>query len=230
MSDMPLTDGINALIRYANETTGASDTTLSDAVESLVAGYGGGGGGFADWLDFSAGNIQALIAHGSEYIMTDYMGTGNEIFGAKFASSEAVRYEHFWGMSFSNNKYDMQRSNASWNIDTMVRGTASIDRLAITSGTPFVKAAGALGYGAMTPTKALAIFAGYYNNNLESQLSKATFYGLNLVNANGEYIARFMPWLENGTPCVKDLISGSIYYNAGTGAFGYIDAEGVTHD
>ena len=50
MSNMPLTDGINALIRYANETTGASDTTLSDAVESLVAGYGGGGGWSADGL------------------------------------------------------------------------------------------------------------------------------------------------------------------------------------
>lgn len=41
----PLTDAINALTRYANETTGASDTTLSDAVETLVAGYGQGGGG-----------------------------------------------------------------------------------------------------------------------------------------------------------------------------------------
>lgn len=40
----PLTDAINALTRYANETTGASDTTLSDAVGTLVAGYGGGGG------------------------------------------------------------------------------------------------------------------------------------------------------------------------------------------
>ena len=41
----PLTDGINALIRYANEATGSTtDTTLSDAVESLVAGYGQGGG------------------------------------------------------------------------------------------------------------------------------------------------------------------------------------------
>lgn len=38
----PLTDGINALTAYANEVTGASDTTLSDAVETLVAGYGGG--------------------------------------------------------------------------------------------------------------------------------------------------------------------------------------------
>lgn len=37
----PLTDGINALIRYANEVTGESNTNLSDAVESLVAGYGG---------------------------------------------------------------------------------------------------------------------------------------------------------------------------------------------
>lgn len=39
----PLTDAINALTRYANETTGASDTTLSEAVATLVAGYGGGG-------------------------------------------------------------------------------------------------------------------------------------------------------------------------------------------
>jgi len=41
----PLTDAINALTRYANETTGQSDITLSDAVETLVEGYGQGGGG-----------------------------------------------------------------------------------------------------------------------------------------------------------------------------------------
>lgn len=41
----PLTDAINALTTYANETTGASDTNLSDAVETLVDGYGQGGGG-----------------------------------------------------------------------------------------------------------------------------------------------------------------------------------------
>lgn len=40
----PLTDAINALTTYVNETTGASDTTLSDAVGTLVAGYGGAGG------------------------------------------------------------------------------------------------------------------------------------------------------------------------------------------
>lgn len=39
----PLTDRINALTAYSNQKTGASDTTLSDAVTRLVAGYGGGG-------------------------------------------------------------------------------------------------------------------------------------------------------------------------------------------
>lgn len=39
----PLTDSINALTAYANETTGAFDTTLSDAVGRLCEGYGGGG-------------------------------------------------------------------------------------------------------------------------------------------------------------------------------------------
>ena len=38
----PLTDGINALTTYANEVTGAEDTTLSDAVGRLCEGYGGG--------------------------------------------------------------------------------------------------------------------------------------------------------------------------------------------
>lgn len=38
----PLTDAINALTRYANETTGASDPDLSSAVRTLCDGYGGG--------------------------------------------------------------------------------------------------------------------------------------------------------------------------------------------
>jgi len=38
----PLTDSINALTTYANEVTGQSDTTLSDAVHTLASGYGGG--------------------------------------------------------------------------------------------------------------------------------------------------------------------------------------------
>lgn len=40
----PLYDQMSALLAYANEVTGASDTKLGDAVYSLAEGYGGGGG------------------------------------------------------------------------------------------------------------------------------------------------------------------------------------------
>ena len=43
MAGTPLTDSIEALTTYANQTTGASDTNLSDAVYTLVQGYGDGG-------------------------------------------------------------------------------------------------------------------------------------------------------------------------------------------
>lgn len=39
-STTPLTDAINALIARANSTTDASDTTLNNAVERLIIGYG----------------------------------------------------------------------------------------------------------------------------------------------------------------------------------------------
>lgn len=38
----PLVGGITALTTYANEVTGQSDETLSDAVTSLISGFGGG--------------------------------------------------------------------------------------------------------------------------------------------------------------------------------------------
>lgn len=46
MAGTPLTDSIEALTAYANQTTGASDTNLSDAVYTLVQGYGGGESAF----------------------------------------------------------------------------------------------------------------------------------------------------------------------------------------
>lgn len=54
----PLTDAIEALTRYANETTGASDTNLSDAVGTLVAGYGGSG---YDINELASGSISGAV-------------------------------------------------------------------------------------------------------------------------------------------------------------------------
>lgn len=46
MAGTPLTDAIEALTTYSNTVTGASDTTLSEAVATLASGYGGGGSGW----------------------------------------------------------------------------------------------------------------------------------------------------------------------------------------
>lgn len=68
-SNTPLTDAINALTQYANETTGQSDTTLSDAVGTLVAGYGGGGGDTLaqratnTLVNYSSNDITAVVAN-----------------------------------------------------------------------------------------------------------------------------------------------------------------------
>lgn len=63
----PLTDAINALTTYSNSVTGASDTTLSDAVDTLAAGYGGGGGGYA----FSWANVQKVTVGANTAANTD---------------------------------------------------------------------------------------------------------------------------------------------------------------
>lgn len=60
----PLTDAINALTTYANGVTGASDTTLSDAVRSLADGYGGGGcGGTPVTVTAACATAQACLNH-----------------------------------------------------------------------------------------------------------------------------------------------------------------------
>ena len=76
-SNTPLTDAINALTRYANETTGQSDTTLSDAVGTLVAGYGGGGGSGEDYIQFKTTP--------SETALTVEYNAGSFTLGAAYA-------------------------------------------------------------------------------------------------------------------------------------------------
>jgi len=54
---MSLTERIQALTTYANGVTGASDTTLTDAVETLAEGYGQGGGGTTDDKSYNFNNL-----------------------------------------------------------------------------------------------------------------------------------------------------------------------------
>lgn len=69
----PLTDGINALTQYANETTGKQDTTLSDAVGSLVEGYGGDNKISPESLKKAFEDLGYVF---SDYTLTEYSDSG----------------------------------------------------------------------------------------------------------------------------------------------------------
>lgn len=224
----PLTDSINALTAYANEVTGASDTTLSDAVHALAQGYGQGG--TPKWKDFSGGNIQAIIGDGNSYINTGLTITDNHIFSAKFKPNATVSYEYVFGTNRSNNvtsKINLQRQGLS---NTWLFTLSSLSGSAVTVSDTVIMMKGALGTANVEYDLPLLLFRGYHQGRIENQTSKITFYGLNIVDENNEYIHKFVPWKdENDIICVKNLVTGDIYYNAGTGTFGYIDADGVVH-
>ena len=232
MSTTPLTDAINALTRYANETTGASDTTLSDAVGTLVAGYGGGGVS-NDIFEFSAGNIKALVFN-SAVVTTDYTDNQDALYVIKLKSGAAVNYEHFFGESTSGDtaRTGIQRyQTSSTRLDVLIRSGLNLSYSVSTDisndvvlmiGRPAVQ-------GTVSTTLPMLIGGGYYRGSQEAQKSNMTFYGLNIIGNNNEYVARFMPWLEGTTPCVKEIISGSLYY-ATAGTLGYIDNNGTVHN
>lgn len=75
----PLTDAIQALTQYANETTGASDTTLSAAVGTLVAGYGGGGGVSIDDIAKTVQPSGAITLSDSVTTIGEYAFAGKPI-------------------------------------------------------------------------------------------------------------------------------------------------------
>ena len=81
MPETPLTDAIVALTTYANTVTGASDTTLSDAVDTLTSGYGTGASlEFLKTVTLSEGVNNLILDVSdltSEYNMIIIQGTMN---------------------------------------------------------------------------------------------------------------------------------------------------------
>lgn len=126
----PLTDSINALTAYANEVTGKSDTTLSDAVGSLVNGYNNiVSTEFiksytvpASWENSTDGNIPAiLIAIGLDY--TDLLA--NEVYVVIVRNNQAeqkYKGKAFFIPAYSNSKYGIRNetqiipASSSWNF------------------------------------------------------------------------------------------------------------------
>lgn len=95
----PLTDAINALTSYSNTVTGHTDQTLSEAVATLAAGYGGS--------VLPAGYTQMLFldSSGSEYIDTGL--------NTKAADSYTVYFERLTGAGTSINVFGNNVSNCA---------------------------------------------------------------------------------------------------------------------
>ena len=101
-SNTPLTDAINALTTYSNTVTGASDTTLSDAVATLAAGYGGGGGSV---LPTGYTQMMCLESSGSQYIDTGLYTTATD--------SYTILFERTTGTGSSINVFGNNATNCA---------------------------------------------------------------------------------------------------------------------
>ena len=105
----PLTDSINALTTYANEVTGASDTTLSDAVHTLASGYGSGGA--SSWTKVAETSYQVSTASiSAEDVATWETGhselwTSDKIVYVRIRDTAGKRAGYFYGSDnfFINN-------------------------------------------------------------------------------------------------------------------------------
>lgn len=83
---MSIKSKIQALITAANAKTGESDTTLTDAVQTLVDGYGQGGGGYsyiehyqyvqAETKDYNSGGF-------TSWFVNTYITKGNGLYWGK---------------------------------------------------------------------------------------------------------------------------------------------------
>ena len=71
-----------------------------------------------------------------------------------------------------------------------------------------------------TPTLDIYLFA-YNINGTASNFSTIRVYEFIVKNQSGTERLHFVPVTKNGTPCMYDLVSGTYFYNSGTGSFTY---------
>ncbi len=119
---MSILSKIQALITAANATTGESDTTLTDAVQTLVGGYGQGGGGGntleSDFLTVYKETVEVgenTVANSRQY--ADYLNSIKSIPGTLFAMSihqKASYINNEWANGFAGTSPTGYRYRSTW--------------------------------------------------------------------------------------------------------------------
>lgn len=77
---MILTEKIQSLITAANNVTGGSDTSLTDAVQTLCDGYGSGGGGAVLTIDTASKGVSDGIWHGVDTLYMSLRQAASNLF------------------------------------------------------------------------------------------------------------------------------------------------------
>lgn len=232
----PLTDAITALTRYANETTGQSDQTLSDAVRTLCDGYGGGG---APILPNEYARLLCLTSSLTQYIDTGLITKANSTFYLQFAKATNGT-QNFFGNNFSNcasfiqlgtNNTDMYyqfgsvayshftvqlASNEVFSLKLNANGiygkndvTGEYDLIASIEGTTVTENSSATNL----------LFARRRNGN-SPQTSQVTFYRF-IAEEGGEKVRDMYPAMRkaDGELGMYDVVNDVFYTNQGTGTF-----------
>jgi len=225
--DADLTSVANAI-----RTKGGTSASLAfpSGFVSAIANIPSGGG-VDDFEDFTAGNIQAIVSHGTEWIQLDYESTLNDLVAIKLADTSVTSWEAYWSVAVGNTSNGLQRSGSGNNFAFVIRnGSCSVSIIGFGTSTPVVAVHSTIGFTPASGTPhPLVLGRNWYRGNFESTIATYSFYGLNVLDEEMRYVKRYMPWLDNGEACVKEIISGTIYRNSGTGAYDYIDSEGVLH-
>jgi hypothetical protein len=187
--------------------------------------------------DFNGGNILALISHKNEYIDTGYYPkVCTEYFLKATKDKQYLRYENLFAALFesvgtrvgiemyASSLTDISYYTTSSSTFSNVPSSLSADVPTILSTRHLLSAD-----PNTVATRPLLIFYGYHKTSLNVK-SGFNFFGLKCYEF-GKLVKKYVPWLDdNNVPCVRELVNDEYLYNAGTGAFGYIDLEGNIHD
>lgn len=230
---MSILSKIQALITAANNATGESDTTLTDAVQTLVDGYGQGGGTVIEVPDGYT-QLEYLESSGTQYIFTPYNAKLNSRAVVKFAwlngcptygsafgtrnpwfmfvpnqaiGNNLVQVKALAGFGNTTNKDCYAYSNSPIIVDISKDGTLvnGANTLTVSSGSALTE----------TSTK-IALFArGELNFIVPCRIWRYTYY------ENDVMLLDMLPAMRNSDNVLGmyDLVNDVFYTNDGTGVF-----------
>lgn len=189
---MSIRSKIQSLIAAANSTTGESDTTLTDAVQTLVDGYGQGGGGDTpeSWMD--------SLPNADGYIYAALKPLDRKAL-INITESATVEYGEIVNGAF------VQSGTISDNI-VPPHGNALILRLSIASTM--------LGYRVFPPSYAVkdTVTTAFPNGNTNSYLTPPCCdYFLATKNKSGSTAVSYT--MQNGARKVKIAVSAFTFSN-----------------